>query len=347
MIGLASLSVGYALWSKTLTITGTVNTGNVDAEWSLHNPWYWDEQLGYDTDDGGTLGVTPPCTEGSDPGCKNVSDIKCVITGDTLNVTITNAYPSIDYYCNIDVTSTGTVPIHLENVTLTKPTAGVDPDHFDFEIVDDPDQGDNTTAYSGALGDWLICEQLHINDSAYGILHVHFDNESGIMPGDVVTFSGTVLLVQWNESECATCAGNNTPTVDVYIPSGGEVFYVDEEILIEWTMTDADGIAPAGSTLPSGPLTVDIDLDSRSGADNFPCHLDTLVYEAASPDDIYQSYWLIPEDVSPYCPGLPPDYHISSHIQIRVTVTDPCGATTVDATPDFCPIEGEPFPPEP
>ena len=32
VIALALMGVGYALWSETLTISGTVNTGEVDVE---------------------------------------------------------------------------------------------------------------------------------------------------------------------------------------------------------------------------------------------------------------------------------------------------------------------------
>ena len=36
VIMLALLGVGYALWSETLTISGTVSTGEVDVEFSQH-----------------------------------------------------------------------------------------------------------------------------------------------------------------------------------------------------------------------------------------------------------------------------------------------------------------------
>ena len=42
VIALAFLGVGYALWSETLTISGTVSTGEVDVEFShsrLKSAW--------------------------------------------------------------------------------------------------------------------------------------------------------------------------------------------------------------------------------------------------------------------------------------------------------------------
>lgn len=318
------MSMGYALWSKTLTITGSIATGSVEAVWSLHNPGRG--SLGYD----------------SEPPAKDVSNINCAINGDVLEVLLTNAYPSIDYYCKIDVTSTGTVPVHLDPGTIIKPNMPppFNAEHFFIEIVDDPNIGGNTVAYDHGQGDWLDCEQLHASDSAYGILHVHFTNEANVPQGSTLHFSGSISLVQWNEYECTGCAANHAPVVNVYLPQGGETYYVGQNQRIEWTMTDADGIGPASSSPPAGPLTVFIDLSSNSGVDGFPCRIATKVYEQASPGNVYWHTWKIPSDIRPYCPaGFPSNYHVSRHNQIRVTVTDPCGAVVVDTTPDFCPLE--------
>ncbi len=38
VIALAFLGVGYAFWSETLTISGTVETGEVDVEFSTYDP---------------------------------------------------------------------------------------------------------------------------------------------------------------------------------------------------------------------------------------------------------------------------------------------------------------------
>ena len=95
---LGSLTAGYAMWADTLVVKDTVNTGNVDIQWS--GPYY---EL--DTE----------------PHGKDASEIHCDIVGDTLNVTLFDAYPSIWYRCGFDVTGTGSVPVHFEEGIVWTP----------------------------------------------------------------------------------------------------------------------------------------------------------------------------------------------------------------------------------
>ena len=42
VLALGTLGVGYAMWSDTITITGTVNTGSVDLDiMKCSNTWVW------------------------------------------------------------------------------------------------------------------------------------------------------------------------------------------------------------------------------------------------------------------------------------------------------------------
>ncbi len=47
---------------------------------------------------------------------KDVSDIRCEILDNVLVVVLTGAYPSIDYYCDIDIHSLGSIPVHIESL---------------------------------------------------------------------------------------------------------------------------------------------------------------------------------------------------------------------------------------
>ncbi|MEM4983308.1 MAG: hypothetical protein QXF66_00005, partial [Candidatus Hadarchaeales archaeon] len=87
IVALAMTGVAFAHWTDTLYINGTVNTGTFDAELSVGQ--------GYD----------------SEPECKNVSSITGSLSEDknTITVTITNAYPCIDYYLPIDLHCVGSV----------------------------------------------------------------------------------------------------------------------------------------------------------------------------------------------------------------------------------------------
>ena len=165
VLALAGTGVAYACWYETLTINGTVNTGNLDAEWSVG--------VGYDTE----------------PPEKDYSSISGVISPDgyTLTVTITNAYPCIDYYLPIDIHNTGTIPLHIWAFVYDPGTmpCGI------VEIIPDPANPGLPIA---------ICTQLHPDpdtpNTAYGLLHVHLCQAAA--ENAIYTFSYTVTVANWN-----------------------------------------------------------------------------------------------------------------------------------------------------
>jgi len=85
---LGLMGVGFALWSDSLFISGTVNTGDIGLMWSQGTP--------YDTED----------------PLKDVSRGECEIIGDTLYITVYDAYPCIEYHFPIDLHGMGSVPVH-------------------------------------------------------------------------------------------------------------------------------------------------------------------------------------------------------------------------------------------
>lgn len=89
IMALAGVGASCALWSETLYIDGTVNTGILDATWSV-------EEWG-DTE-----------IEGKDYSC-----IDAWSEGYTLFVTLTNAYPCITYWVAVNIENTGTIPFHI------------------------------------------------------------------------------------------------------------------------------------------------------------------------------------------------------------------------------------------
>jgi hypothetical protein len=110
IIALGALGIGYGLWSKVLVVHGTVNTGDLNADWdsaSTNDPVAAVGEVSLD-----------PCSALNPTGCtapaKDVGS--CVVTGEgtqTLDVTINNAYPS--YECTIDasITNTGDIPFNV------------------------------------------------------------------------------------------------------------------------------------------------------------------------------------------------------------------------------------------
>jgi predicted ribosomally synthesized peptide with SipW-like signal peptide len=134
-VALAFIGGSYAMWSETIVMSGTVNTGKVDIAWSLHGCG--------DTDD-----LNP------DP-LKDVSEIEAVINdAGVLVITITNAYPCIDYWVWFDVTNVGTVPVHF--AVETNP-----PELFASGVI---------------TIDNIVGTQLHTGESWDGYLHFHMTN---------------------------------------------------------------------------------------------------------------------------------------------------------------------------
>ena len=96
LVAMTLIGVGYAMWSETLLIDGTVNTGFIECVF----------EEGYSTD--------------SEPEGKDVSGIVCVVSpdGKTLTVTVSNAYPCIVYENYFDIHCLGSVPVHIYGVTM-------------------------------------------------------------------------------------------------------------------------------------------------------------------------------------------------------------------------------------
>jgi hypothetical protein len=155
MIALMAVGTVYALWSKTLYINGTVNTGTLDAKWSKDGDCY-------DVPDDG-----------------DISFIECVISADgyTLTVTVTNAYPSHNYYCPIDLENTGTIPLHIFSIGIDR---GDLPAGATLEITP---AGPPNLAESTVLNPGL---------AAYGTLHVHITDAAA--PDTTYKFTITVTV---------------------------------------------------------------------------------------------------------------------------------------------------------
>jgi hypothetical protein len=182
VIALAVLGVGYALWSETLSISGTVTTGEVDVEFS-QGP------VKECVDINGVLTCPEPPEKADVANCTVEwlgpdGDSEGDDGSDQLLVTVTGMYPS--YHCKVsfDVTSTGNVPVH---VWLPEPTD------------DNPEwvATDFETCYEDGV-------QLHQNDSTGDCtIDIHFNNDQAPPEGSSHTFGWTILATQYNEDPVA------------------------------------------------------------------------------------------------------------------------------------------------
>lgn len=115
LLVLALLITGfaYAHWSESLYISGTVNTGELDWEFTA-------------TSCLDTTGIDYHCYDGfepatfwPDPEGKDVGSTSCIITDPhTVTVTLTNVYPC--YYTSVSTYAhnTGTIPLIIDKVII-------------------------------------------------------------------------------------------------------------------------------------------------------------------------------------------------------------------------------------
>lgn len=115
LIALAVVGFTYAYWTETLTIEGSVATGELDVEYTTATC------KDIEDIDTGTCDVV--LSDGDGDG-----DM------DTATITIGNAYPS--YVCDVDLTihNCGTIPLKVVGVVITN----THPDELEVTLTEDP-----------------------------------------------------------------------------------------------------------------------------------------------------------------------------------------------------------------
>jgi len=181
LMALTGVTAGYAMWSETININGTVTTGTVGIKWSY---------------------VTDSATDDEISGKETTSSVSASLSADenTLTVTILGAYPCITYSVPFDITSTGTVPVHFKNGFVITPAylSGI------ITIAHNPD-----AAYNAETAD-ITLAQLHTGDSWHGILTFHITNvlwdtvlvPNGWVQGNTAapySFTVSIMGHQYNE----------------------------------------------------------------------------------------------------------------------------------------------------
>jgi hypothetical protein len=181
LAALATTGVAYGLWSETLTIRGTVHTGEVDARWTFVScaefyPW---PQGGHSGEvEGKDVGVTMAQIDPNDPHI--------------LRLTVENAYPSYAVDCQVHFMVEGTVPVRVRG-TMIRPTSAnltcreVTGDQTKTLVCDQM-----TIRYFDGIG-----SQIHPGDEAASSLMFHV--EQAAAENSTYEFEVGVCLAQWNE----------------------------------------------------------------------------------------------------------------------------------------------------
>jgi len=100
-IVLTILTGSYALWTQTLYIDGTIETGAISAEWIIQN-----------------------CHD-NEPVEENISDISATVEESTLHVMISNAYPTIVYTVEFEIYNTGSIPLLIYQFPIDTAIPGI------------------------------------------------------------------------------------------------------------------------------------------------------------------------------------------------------------------------------
>jgi len=161
MMALGIAGYAYAHWSAYLYIDGTITTGDVGVEWSIED--YYDEEY-----------------EG-----KDVAILDVYIIEDTLYIEITNAYPCYEFWIDLDVHGTGSVPAKYVGYEITS--------------LVDPYNIQSFLDLSVTCED---LEQIHYCEYGYIYIYGHFlqNNDAGAtLPQDVTaTFAIDLEFANWN-----------------------------------------------------------------------------------------------------------------------------------------------------
>ncbi|MCE4603590.1 MAG: hypothetical protein F7B20_01320 [Aeropyrum sp.] len=175
---LAAAGVGgvFALWDEILTVDVFVETGELEASLSV-------ESMG-DNEIDQAIEMGEP-----DPTVKDVSSILCELSedGNTVFVTVTNAYPSITYWCELDLTNNGTIPFKVQSINFMNDT--ISPVAEEFGFYDDLNLNPPDTFVVGA--------QIEPGQSGYDYLVIHLSNDA--QENSTYTATIEIQVVQWNE----------------------------------------------------------------------------------------------------------------------------------------------------
>jgi hypothetical protein len=233
VIALAAMAVGYALWSKTITINSTVQTGNVHA--AILDAFTDDDNVVDNADlDSMDTGDCPihvgdpaistscdPAETGADPKRhydKDVAQCFAEVDADDDNIAHIlkmNVYPS--YHCTawLQIENDGSIPVKIVSVEVNgQPVEPSVPTPFDLGGNSDPDVSVHIT-------DVEQCAQIEPGEKFFMNVDQHV--LQGAPQDATLGYTVEVLLAQWNEAHLFGC--------------------VEDKII------DADGIATAGDGL--------------------------------------------------------------------------------------------------
>jgi hypothetical protein len=313
ILALGALGIGYATWTDTITIDGTVNTGSVDIAvidysgtyvWKISEHPYiyvdsgWMSEIG--TPPANAVDAFPNPPYDTPPGTAGVDPVSIATAAegaggdDTIKVDFVNLFPCQYVTADFLLHYAGSIPVKVAVSEINLPElAGVTAtlEYYESNVTGDK------------IGDPLdiALMQLHDCDYILVVMTIHVEqDESGANMAQTGSIDGIITVKQWNE-----CSGENNTN-----PGTG---------------FNGPSILPAGSQEPMASPIVMCKWEQDNTAsleDGDPEHmipgsqfLPPLVYEGEK----MVQYWAVvtdPEgvetiekvDVTIYHPAGPPEY---------------------------------------
>ena len=177
IIGLAVMAASYAYWTETLSVSGSVSTGNLDAEFTAAFTDD-DETVNNATLDAGDDGKDPKAC-GPNPARYDydVAESSAEINSadpHIATITVANSYPDYNTTAWFEIKNTGTIPVKISGVNFANVS-----DKLEVKTVVDPT---GTTLEPGETAQLGVC--VHVKPDA--------------AEGASYTFNVTVDVEQFN-----------------------------------------------------------------------------------------------------------------------------------------------------
>jgi len=217
VVALGALGVGYAMWSDTITIDGTVNTGTVDINVTGYSATYVYKTM---PDHGCVVSDVPlKDTDNIDYTLVSYAVAAQTLDGtgapvdDAVTLTYDNLFPGACYCADFTGVYAGTIPVHIY--------ADIDSDNpwlaalyeagyvgIKYKVNNEEYIGSVVQLHEGDTFWVELCIRIPQDDnkdldailSQYGITHDGEGTTQDWLQGQSGSFEATIVAYQWNET---------------------------------------------------------------------------------------------------------------------------------------------------
>jgi hypothetical protein len=181
IVTLGSIGVVNGLWSKSLTLEATVESGDINTDW-----------IEITTSDQSAVLNTATISTVSLPGCEATIGGDPEFGDQVGNVVITDAVPA--YWCEIEasVRNTGSVPFNIIGINAILDAAN--DEGLSFEDLNGIEPG-----VCQLIDDLGATTTEPVDPSEEAIVHCKVVVDPGAIPGWTYYFAVGVCVAQWNE----------------------------------------------------------------------------------------------------------------------------------------------------